>query len=431
VQREQHPMTIGSDDTEDEDKNTATGNGSDGHRGVRQRRGNNNGIDNVGLSVVSQQYDRGNKGYLDPTESMLRQMDEENRGYLDVHKVYELMVTLQSEQKKAMNLKRIVVVLAVFSLLLALSNIGTSFAAAMLAKDLSVSQDGDGSSNDLKVRLTGVRAGTTPKIDIYNFPDEFGELRNDTIVNVTDGPGRSRKLLTVYDYYFGHDYAGFTHSASEVVRMHSNLCNQFTLAQFLTWNGDANYFSCTSGSPNVKLAYWCVQLVAVRVVCTPASPTFSSSLFSRKPRLLPLLSSLPLVCFPRPRPHPHTHSGLVKTMQYHSKPVFSTVSGKKMISISFQAVDTLTVYTFTCDQAQSTCEAPDIIKNECLAQKVALGGIAVYTLLPETPALVINEFMQDICTLYPGFGDQYLFNCTYSYPGYTVAYPKDKNVNLW
>lgn len=105
------------------------------------------------LSEVSKQFDRHGKGYLDETERALRRMDSQNLGYLTVHKVYNIMETLQSEQKnsaklltalerqqrEALNLKKGIFGLCVFAVLLALSNIGTSFAAAKLAKEVTVS----------------------------------------------------------------------------------------------------------------------------------------------------------------------------------------------------------------------------------------------------------------------------------------------------
>ena len=81
------------------------------------------------MSMVSKQYDRGDKGYLDETEKKLRAMDSENLGHLNVDKMYQLMSTMEKEQKKASTLRNVVIALAVFAVLLCLANIGTSFAA--------------------------------------------------------------------------------------------------------------------------------------------------------------------------------------------------------------------------------------------------------------------------------------------------------------
>lgn len=107
------------------------------------------------LSEVSKQFDRDGKGYLDETELALRRMDSQNLGYLTVHKVYSIMQSLQTEQKKSAQLlraldrqqkeslflKKGILGLCVFAVLLALSNIGTSFAAAKLAKEVVVSTE--------------------------------------------------------------------------------------------------------------------------------------------------------------------------------------------------------------------------------------------------------------------------------------------------
>ena len=125
-----------------------------------------------GLTPCSMAYDRDGKGFLDPTELALRQLDTKNVGYLDNGKVYEIMRALQDEQKrsseliesvrrahnKAMGFKKMVIALSMFAALLAVSNVGTSFAAARLARDTEVN-----ALNDL-VNMEGERIATTPKI---------------------------------------------------------------------------------------------------------------------------------------------------------------------------------------------------------------------------------------------------------------------------
>ena len=124
------------------------------------------------MSRVSEMYDRNHKGYLDSTEELLRRMDSKNQGFLDNNKVYDLMQSLQLEQKKsavlimslqkehrkAMSLKRGIIYMSVFALCLALCNIGTSFAAARLAKDTTTN-----GQVDLVDINTGERVGTTSK----------------------------------------------------------------------------------------------------------------------------------------------------------------------------------------------------------------------------------------------------------------------------
>jgi hypothetical protein len=129
--------------------------------------------DQRSLTSASAIYDRNGKGYLDSAERALRNLDTQNKGYLDMDKIYFIMETLQKEQsktsalvdlirqeqRKTMNLKKVVVALFVFSVLLALANVGTSFAAAKLAQDTSVQI----TTNDLLSHGSGERVGTTSK----------------------------------------------------------------------------------------------------------------------------------------------------------------------------------------------------------------------------------------------------------------------------
>lgn len=124
------------------------------------------------MSAVSKRYDHNNKGYLDDTEKALRRMDTQNLGTLSVDKVYTIMESLQTEQKrsaqlmedireehqKAIGLKKGIVALACFTVLLALSNIGTSFAAARLAKDTKV-------ENNILVSRDGTMLATGNKVN--------------------------------------------------------------------------------------------------------------------------------------------------------------------------------------------------------------------------------------------------------------------------
>jgi hypothetical protein len=150
------------------------------------------------LTTVSRKYDRQNKGYLDPTEQALRNMDRQNKGYLEIEQLYTLMERLQQEQrisselmeeirhehKRSMTLKRGIVTLAIFAVLLALSNVGTSLVAARLAKDTTVDADthdlivvkGTGSSSS----ISGTeRIGTTSKnIEMVVQPIENNRRRH-------------------------------------------------------------------------------------------------------------------------------------------------------------------------------------------------------------------------------------------------------------
>lgn len=174
------------------------------------------------LSTISAQYDRGNKGYLDDTEKKLRAMDSENLGHLDIHKVYALMQEFQAEQKKAVGLKRSVIALAAFAVLLCLANIGTSFAAAKLAKDTSVE------SNYMVVKETGEMIGVGVRVPVV-------VVREDPTASV-------RRDLT--ETATGDSASGFVITDQQADAIYSRVCSG--------WPGMANYqgnsgFPCGTG----------------------------------------------------------------------------------------------------------------------------------------------------------------------------------------
>ena len=148
-----------------------------------------------GLTEVSAMFDRNGKGYLDDTERALRRMDSQNKGHLGVDKVClifeslqveqersaELLEALRVESKKAMSLKRGVIALSVFAVLLALANIGTSFAVNKLVKEMKV-----GPTGDLVALDNGMRLGTTSKLVSFERLDENTHTTTDgTTGNIT------------------------------------------------------------------------------------------------------------------------------------------------------------------------------------------------------------------------------------------------------
>jgi hypothetical protein len=94
---------------------------------------------NRALSSTSQMYDIDGDGKLDEAEQAMRDMDIENRGRLSNKKVYKVMVDQMKLQQEVFSLKRMSLVLVMVVALLSVATLGTSFAAATLAKDTSIS----------------------------------------------------------------------------------------------------------------------------------------------------------------------------------------------------------------------------------------------------------------------------------------------------
>lgn len=138
------------------------------------------------LSTVSRRYDRDGKGYLDETEQALRRMDSQNQGFLGIDKIYGIVEELHSQEqrnsvliedlrteaKANSSLRKGIFLLCIFTVFLTIANIGTSLAAARLAKDTQVSY-----YNDLQSSSSGVRLGTTPKDVVVNMDPVSEELR--------------------------------------------------------------------------------------------------------------------------------------------------------------------------------------------------------------------------------------------------------------
>lgn len=180
-----------------------------------------------GLSVVSQQYDRTQKGYLDSTELHMRKMDTENAGHLDIDKVYEIMKELRAEQKNSMTLRKVIYALSGFAVLLALANIGTSFAAATLAKESSV----DSHTHDLVDKDTGDRVGTTDKIDVFEIWERPSFLDPD------DDNDQRRHLRRLHNVYVDPTLTNATTGTASIseagaIEMYGKLCAGFDQAAF-------------------------------------------------------------------------------------------------------------------------------------------------------------------------------------------------------
>lgn len=91
------------------------------------------------LSTISRMYDVDGDGQLNDAEMAIRCMDQSNRGYLTNDKVCALMIEQLETQKQLFKVKRIMLVLLALVFVLAFANLGTSFAAASLAKDTTTS----------------------------------------------------------------------------------------------------------------------------------------------------------------------------------------------------------------------------------------------------------------------------------------------------
>ncbi|KAL3827651.1 hypothetical protein ACHAXA_000524 [Cyclostephanos tholiformis] len=95
------------------------------------------------LSTFSKKYDVNGDGTLDAAEMAMRDMDDSMRGYLTNEKVYAMMQEHLQTQNRLFRVRRIMFALLALVGILAISNLGTSFAAASLAKDTTTSPNAE------------------------------------------------------------------------------------------------------------------------------------------------------------------------------------------------------------------------------------------------------------------------------------------------
>ena len=88
-------------------------------------------------------YDIDGDGKLDAAEMAMRDMDKSNRGYLTNETVYKLVQEQMETQKQLFRVKKVMFVLLALVVVLALANLGTSFAAASLAKETTTSTNAE------------------------------------------------------------------------------------------------------------------------------------------------------------------------------------------------------------------------------------------------------------------------------------------------
>lgn len=116
------------------------------------------------LSMFSKMYDLDGDGELDEAELAMRDMDTSRRGHLSNEKVYKMMQDHVQTQRKLFHFKKIIIGLTVLVVILALSNLGTSFAAAILSKDTATkpeeTSDGETFGVDFIDKQSGGKIGT-------------------------------------------------------------------------------------------------------------------------------------------------------------------------------------------------------------------------------------------------------------------------------
>jgi hypothetical protein len=202
------------------------------------------------LSTISRRYDRDGKGYLDETEQALRRMDTQNQGFLGMDKIYgiveelhsqeqrnsALIEDLRTEAKANSSLRKGIFLLCIFTVFLTISNIGTSLAAARLAKDTQVSY-----YNDLQSSSSGVRLGTTPKdvmVQMNPVSEELRMRRSRHLQAASDlmCPNVTAANAAIHNSTILCELSG-TMGSAEAERLYELFCPGYKTSGYCTGNG--------------------------------------------------------------------------------------------------------------------------------------------------------------------------------------------------
>jgi hypothetical protein len=142
--------------------------------------------DRQSISQSCKAWDIDGDGQLDDTELALKGLDKSGKGTLSKEQMYQLMHQNLAVQKELSGVKKVVYGLVGFTVVLALANVGTSFAAAYLSKDTKM-EDGKLTDKDGKT----VQTDTSVTAFEVN-PEEdnlFNEYRRELCTVTSSGNG--------------------------------------------------------------------------------------------------------------------------------------------------------------------------------------------------------------------------------------------------
>lgn len=180
------------------------------------------------LSSISRMYDVEGDGELNDVELAMRDLDKSNRGYLTNDKVYNMMLEQMATQKQLFRTRRIMFVLLALVVILALANLGTSFAAAHLAKDTTNNEN-----EEISNKQTGEALSTQSTIDDIEMQrtNSVGEDGRRNLCSSEDGDVKCET-----DSFLSIDWS----TCSRMMR-HCKRGNTVSLSR--TWtNGDTTSF---------------------------------------------------------------------------------------------------------------------------------------------------------------------------------------------
>lgn len=170
-------MDDDTEDSSDEDNHAAPAE----QQSLKQRKKNR-------LTKVSAMYDLDGDGELDEIELAMRKYDRDGDGQLSKNEIYKIVQEQLKEKKDASQLRKVTAGLVCFVFVLALSNLGTSFASAILAKETKA----DSNSATMILKGTGDALGTQTSGENFDMeplsPEENRRRRELVVKRLIDEP---------------------------------------------------------------------------------------------------------------------------------------------------------------------------------------------------------------------------------------------------
>jgi len=152
-----YPLQEDDEESEDEDSKPAAAVKASpvASRKAPQSQLANKQYKNNRLTKISKNYDFDGDGVLNEAELAMRRLDTSNRGYLTNQEIYALTREQIAAKERARHLKKLIAGMVCLGFVLALSNLGTSLASAILAEQTKANRD----SESVEMKSTGEIVG--------------------------------------------------------------------------------------------------------------------------------------------------------------------------------------------------------------------------------------------------------------------------------
>lgn len=214
-----------------------------------------------GLSKISQKYDIDGDGRLDEAEQALRDMDQSGRGFLSNDKAHDMMVKQMKLQRQLFSMKRMVIMLGIFTVILTLSNLATAWAAAILVKDSSV----DAITSDMLTKDGSHMVGTQAKGAAYGA----------TPVVANSAEERRLRKLALWDSNSTNSGSSWTTDDAIATDCDTNVlvrikyaCPDFTVRyQDIDCNSYVHYATTSAGTSKYRDSTNNIDLACARDTC--------------------------------------------------------------------------------------------------------------------------------------------------------------------